>query len=97
VLVTMGERQSILVSTDRTLAPEAITRLFVWRFTTETTFRTLKLSLGAFAYHFWSRSMPRLKRYLKKGEAQPLEQVTGTGDRERILQTRESHGRLHDV
>nr|WP_100487305.1 hypothetical protein [Sporolactobacillus pectinivorans] len=52
VFVTMGERQPILVSTDRTLDPKVITRLCTRRFTTETTFRTLKQSLRAFAYHF---------------------------------------------
>ncbi|TGA96040.1 hypothetical protein E4665_16965 [Sporolactobacillus shoreae] len=68
VLVVMGERQSILVSTDRSLSPETILQLYARRFTTETTFRALKQTIGAFSYHSWIRSMPKLNRYRKKDE-----------------------------
>lgn len=87
VLVVMGERQSILVSTDRSLSPETILQLYARRFTTETTFRALKQTIGAFSYHFWSRSMPKLNRYRKKDEPQALEHVTKTSEQTRILQT----------
>lgn len=87
VLVVMGERQSILVSTDSSLSPETIIQLYARRFTTETTFRALKQTMGAFSYHFWSRSMPKLNRYRKKNEPQAVEQVMKTSERKRILQT----------
>lgn len=87
VLVNLCGRQEVLVSTNQTLAPEAIIRLYARRFTIETSFRNMKQTLGAFTYHFWSRSLPKLKRYAKKGESQPLDQVNDPDDRERIRQT----------
>jgi hypothetical protein len=84
VLVRQGERTSILVSTDLTLEATEIITLYGYRFKIECTFREMKQVIGAFGYRFWSRSMPKLKRYLRKGEAQPVEQVKDEQDRRRI-------------
>ncbi|MFB6367971.1 transposase, partial [Paenibacillus elgii] len=82
-----GDQLSILASTDLTLAAEDIIRLYGYRFKIECTFREMKQVIGAFGYRFWSKSMPKLKRYLRKGEPHPLEQVTGETDRQRIRLT----------
>ena len=47
----------------------------------------MKQVLGGFSYQFWSKSMPKLKRYAKKDEPHPLEGVTDSQDRKRILRT----------
>ncbi|WP_245233337.1 transposase [Paenibacillus maysiensis] len=87
VLVQRGTHRSILVSTDLTLAATDIITLYGYRFKIECTFREMKQVIGAFDYRFWSKSMPKLRRYLKKEEAQPLEQVKDTQDQQRIRQT----------
>lgn len=75
---------AILVSTDLTLAAATIIELYGWRFKIECMFREMKQVIGAFDYHFWSKSMPKLKRYLKKEEVDPIEQVNGDRERKRI-------------
>lgn len=87
VLVKMGERSSILASTDLTLAATDIIRLYGYRFKIECTFREMKQQIGGFSYHFWSKSMPKLNRYLKKDQADPLESVKEERDRRNIQRT----------
>jgi hypothetical protein len=87
VLVQLGDQSSILVSTDLTLEATDIIRLYGYRFKIECTFREMKQVIGGFSYHFWSKSMPKLKRYLKKGEPHPLEHVTDEKDKENIRLT----------
>jgi hypothetical protein len=72
VLVKCGDAKFILVSTDVSFTPLQILSLYGYRFKIEVTFRTLKQLLGAFCYHFWSVFMPKLNRFAKKGEKDPL-------------------------
>ena len=87
VLVREGESRFILVSTDLSLSATDIIRLYLCRSGVERMFRELKQQIGAFSYHFWSKSMPLLNRFRKKEEPLPLESVTSPKDRERILKT----------
>jgi hypothetical protein len=85
VLVKCGEKKVILVCTSVALNAEQIIRLYGYRFKIEVTFRTLKQLLCCFGYHFWSAAMPKLKRFGKKGEKDPLSQVRTKKERKRIL------------
>ena len=87
VLVRFGDQLSILVSTDLTLVATDIIRLYGYRFKIECTFREMKQVIGGFSYQFWSKSMPKLKRYLRKGEPHPLEYVTDEREKENIRLT----------
>ena len=86
VLVEMNGVQSILVSTSLALDPLSVIRLYSYRFRIECTFRELKQQIGAFCYHFWSKYMPKLSYYQKKGEPTPLERVKDEKSREKILE-----------
>jgi hypothetical protein len=85
VLVKCGEKKVILVCTSVALSAEQIIRLYGYRFKIEVTFRTLKQLLCCFGYHFWSVVMPKLKRFGKKGEKDPLSQVRTKKERKQIL------------
>lgn len=87
VLVRFGDQLSILVSTDLTLEGEDIIRLYGYRFKIECTFREMKQVIGGFSYQFWSKSMPKLKRYSRKEEPHPLEYVTDEREKENIRLT----------
>ncbi|MEI3598145.1 MULTISPECIES: hypothetical protein [unclassified Oceanobacillus] len=76
VLVQWRNQRSILVSTDLTLEVTDIIELYGHRFKIKSMFREMKQVISAFGYHFWSKSIPKLDRYLKKGDPQPTEQIT---------------------
>lgn len=86
VLVEMNGIQSILASTSLVLEPLSIIRLYSCRFRIECTFRELKQQIGAFCYHFWSKYMPKLSYYHKKGEPTPMERVEGENPRKKVLE-----------
>ncbi|WP_340019618.1 hypothetical protein [Paenibacillus sp. FSL H3-0457] len=76
-----------MVSTDLSLAAPDIIRLYGYRTKIESMFREMKQVLGAFGYRFWSKSMPKLNRFLRNKDARPLEAVTNEQDRQRIQKT----------
>ena len=86
VLVEMNGVQSILASTSLELEPLSIIRLYSYRFRIECTFRELKQQMGAFCYRFWSKHMPKLSHYRKKGELTAMECVEGEKSRRKILE-----------
>jgi hypothetical protein len=52
----------LVFSTDLSLPPLEVLRLYGRRFKIEVCFKAAIYTLGAFAYHFWLRAMPRLSR-----------------------------------
>lgn len=86
VLVNMNGIESILVSTNLTFTPEQIIRLYSYRFKIEVCFRTLKQTIAGFFYHFWSKSMPKLNRFLKNAESQKkLESINEKASKKYIV------------
>jgi hypothetical protein len=85
VLVKYGEKKVILVCTSVALSAEQIIRLYGYRFKIEVTFRTLKQLLCCFGYHFWSVAMPKLNRFGKTGEKDPLSQVRTKKEKRQIV------------
>lgn len=85
VLVMYDDVKSILVTTDLAMAPEDVISLYACRFRIEHLFRSLKQFYGGFSYHFWTKAMPRLNRFRKSDDPDPLASVTSEKDRERII------------
>jgi len=62
VLVKIGNVPFVLMSSDLTLEPEEIIRLYANRFKIENGFDDQKNDMGGFAYHFWTKSLPKRTR-----------------------------------
>jgi hypothetical protein len=60
VCVIDGQGRYILMSSDLDLPGTQIITMYCYRFKIEVMFLALKHLLGAFCYHFWTRSLPRL-------------------------------------
>jgi hypothetical protein len=78
-------RKAVLVSTDLKLSPVSIIQVYGYRFKIEDCFREMKQSIGVFDYHFWSKSMPKLNRFRKKDDPDPLEEVKGDEERQKKI------------
>jgi hypothetical protein len=88
VLTVIDGVKAILVSTDLTLTPEQITSLYCRRFKIECSFRELKQVVAGFSYHFWSKAMPKLKKFKSNDVNQTnLENVTNPNHRKLICST----------
>jgi hypothetical protein len=68
VLVETSRGRIILMTSDLTLDPVTAIQLYCRRVTIETMFDTLKNTLGAMAYHFWSHYLSPASRRPKKKE-----------------------------
>lgn len=84
VLVEYDHTSTVLVSTDLTLDPLSIIQLYGRRFGIEVMFREMKQVVDAFGYRFWSKYMPKLNRFKKKTDPDPLDQVTDQREQKRI-------------
>lgn len=87
VLVEYGKTQAVLVCTDLSMCAEDMIRAYAQRFKIEAMFREMKQCFGGFCYHFWSKAVPKLDRYLRKTAGDPLKQVKDGQYRTRILKT----------
>lgn len=87
VLVKYKGSNAIFVSTDCTLEPTLIIEAYAHRFKIECMFRELKQQICAFGYHFWTSCTPKLNKYKRKSDPDPLSAITETKDRKAILAT----------
>lgn len=85
VLVQYNGSRSILVSTDLSLSPKRIIELYAYRFSIEELFREFKQQVGGFAYHFWSKAVPKLNHFAKKDDTDRLAAVLDDHKRKLIL------------
>jgi len=60
-----GGKSAILMCTDLTLSPEKIIEIYSMRMRIEQGFKVLVHHVGAYAYHFWTASMKKIKRCSK--------------------------------
>ncbi|MBM4103742.1 MAG: transposase [Planctomycetes bacterium] len=70
ILVETSRGRIILMTSDLTLDPATAIQLYCRRVTIETMFDTLKNTLGAMAYHFWSHYLSPASRRPKKKQEQ---------------------------
>jgi hypothetical protein len=88
VLTVIDGTRSIFVSTDLTLSPKQVVSLYCRRFKIECAFRELKQVVAGFAYHFWSKAMPKLQKFkCNDTNRLSLEQVEDKRSRELIGST----------
>ena len=89
VLVKYDKVTTILATTDLGLAPTLVIEAYAHRFKIERMFREMKQQIHGFSYHFWNSKIPKLNKYKKKSDPDPLA-LTREEDRLSVLLTVEA-------
>jgi len=87
VLVEYDGKKAVLASTDLTIDPLRIIYLYSKRFGIECMFREMKQVVNAFGYHFWSKSMPKMSKWRKKSDPNPMDEIKTKHAQDNILKT----------
>lgn len=87
VLAEYDGMQAILACTDLSMQAEDVIRAYACRFKIEAMFRELKQQFGGLGYRFWTKAVPKLDRYRRKGSPDPLCQVVSESGRDRVIRT----------
>ena len=80
-------KRSILASNNLNLDEESIIKAYGYRFKIECCFKEMKQSIGAFEYHYWSKDMPKLNRFSKSNDPDPLDSIKCERARRNIANT----------
>jgi hypothetical protein len=70
VVVDSSRGRMVLMCSDLNLDPCDIIVIFAHRFKIETSFDEQKNDMGCFSYRFWSKALPKRKRWEKNGSVQ---------------------------
>ena len=89
VLVKYDNVTTILATTDLNLAPTLVIEAYAHRFKIECMFREIKQQIHGFSYHFWNSKIPKLNKYKKKSDPDPLALIREE-DRPSVLLTIEA-------
>ena len=65
VLVETSSGRCVLMSTSLMLSPIDIIAVYAMRFKIETSFAEQKNDMGSFMYHFWTKALPKRKKWKK--------------------------------
>lgn len=87
VVLESDRGRMILMSSDLTLSPEQIITIYCLRFKIETSFDEQKNDIGSFSYRFWSKSLPKRKRWTKNNQLPQVEHCMRVEDAKRAIES----------
>ncbi|MCL1804071.1 MAG: transposase [Eubacteriaceae bacterium] len=90
VFACTGSGQIIIACTDTGMPAVEALEIYSLRFSIESAFKSLKQANKCFGARFWTKAMPKLDRYAKKGSPDSLEAVSDPKDQAKILRAIEA-------
>ena len=76
-----------LVSNDTSMDAKSIIEGYSYRWKCEQLYKVQSQTTGAYDSHFWTKALPKLDRYRRRGAGDPLEGVNSESATRRILKT----------